>query len=82
MQLNRLEFTLTTRCNSQCIHCQVYASPSRNEVMDVKDASRYLEEVATVSTLDSFMIFGGEPMLYPRLVVAILEKPTNCRYPR
>jgi len=74
MNLRRLEFTLTTKCNSQCIHCQADASPSRNEVMHVQDAHNYLAEVVAFSNLESFMVFGGEPMLYPERVVAIFQK--------
>jgi len=74
MNLDRLEFTLTTKCNSQCIHCQADASPSRNEVMDVKDAHSYLAEATAVSNIESFMVFGGEPMLYPERAIAIFQK--------
>lgn len=74
MKLKRLEFTLTRKCNSQCIHCQADASPSRREVMQVKDAYNYLAEATAVSDLESFMVFGGEPMLYPKRVIAISKK--------
>lgn len=74
MDLKRLEFTLTTRCNSQCIHCQADASPFRNEVMDIKDAYNYLAEATAVSDLESFMVFGGEPMLYSERAIAIFSK--------
>lgn len=82
MNLRRLEFTLTTKCNSQCIHCQAEASPSRNDVMHVKDAYNYLEEATAVSDLNSFMVFGGEPMLYPERVIAIFEKAQQLGIPR
>ncbi|MFQ6125799.1 MAG: radical SAM protein [Candidatus Heimdallarchaeota archaeon] len=82
MKLLRLEFTLTTRCNSQCIHCQADASPSRNEVMSVEDAFNYLTEATAISKLDSFMIFGGEPMLYPKRTIAIIKKGHQLRIPK
>jgi len=81
MNLRRLEFTLTTKCNSQCIHCQAYASPQKNEVMDVKDAHQYLTEAASVSSLESFMVFGGEPMLYPNRAIAIFRKASELKVP-
>ncbi len=81
MNLKRLEFTLTTKCNSQCIHCQAYASPLESEVMDVKDAHSYLTEAASVSNLESFMVFGGEPMLYPDRAVPILRKASHLKIP-
>lgn len=81
LNLRRLEFTLTTKCNSQCVHCQAEASPFKNEVMDVKDACYYLDGAAGVSKLESFMVFGGEPMLYPERVIAILNKAHQLGIP-
>ncbi|NWG10951.1 radical SAM protein [Candidatus Bathyarchaeota archaeon] len=81
MNLKRLEFTLTTKCNSQCIHCQACASPLGNEVMQVKDAHNYLTEAVAVSRLKSFMIFGGEPMLYPDRTITIFKKAKALKIP-
>jgi len=53
LNLRRLEFTLTTKCNSQCVSCQAEASPFKNKVMDVKDAHYYLDEATAVSKLES-----------------------------
>jgi len=82
MNLKRLEFTLTRKCNSQCIHCQADASPLRKGVMHVKDAYNYLAEATAVSDLESFMIFGGEPMLYPKRAIAIFNKASQFRIPK
>jgi MoaA/NifB/PqqE/SkfB family radical SAM enzyme len=82
INLKRLEFTLTTKCNSQCIYCQADASPSRKEVMAVKDACNYLTEACAVSNLESFMVFGGEPMLYPERAMAIFKKARQLKIPR
>jgi hypothetical protein len=82
MKLKRLEFTLTRKCNSQCIHCQADASPLRKGVMQVKDAYNYLAEATAVSNLESFMVFGGEPMLYPKRTIAIFKKASQFRIPR
>jgi MoaA/NifB/PqqE/SkfB family radical SAM enzyme len=82
LDLRRLEFTLTTKCNSQCIYCQAEASPSRNEIMDVKDAHNYLAEATDVSDLESFLVFGGEPMLYPAQAIAVFKKARQLGIPR
>ncbi|MDI6847101.1 MAG: radical SAM protein [Candidatus Bathyarchaeia archaeon] len=82
MDLRRLEFTLTTKCDSQCIHCQADASPLRNDVMEVKDAHNYLAEATAVSKIESFMVFGGEPMLYPKRVIAAIKKAHQLRIPK
>jgi MoaA/NifB/PqqE/SkfB family radical SAM enzyme len=53
----------------------------KNEVMEVKDAHNYLMEATAVSNLESFMVFGGEPMLYPRRVIAIFRKASELKIP-
>jgi len=60
MDLDRLELSLTNKCNSQCIYCQADAGPWQNEVMEVSDAHNYLSETAKVADLKSFLLFGGE----------------------
>jgi MoaA/NifB/PqqE/SkfB family radical SAM enzyme len=82
LNLRRLEFTLTTRCNSECIYCQAEASPLKNEVMDVEDALNYLAEACAVSKLESFMVFGGEPMLFPSRAISMFEKASRLDVPK
>jgi len=82
MKLKRLELILTTKCNSKCIHCQADASPLRKDVMEVKDAHDYLTAATAVSSIESFMIFGGEPMLYPKRAIAIFKKARQLQIPR
>lgn len=81
MNLRRLEFTLTTKCSSQCIHCQADASPLKNDVMNVKVAHNYLAEAFSVANPESFMVFGGEPMLYPDRAIAIFKKANELKFP-
>jgi len=50
--------------------------------MEVKDAHNYLAEATAVSDLKSFMVFGGEPMLYPKRVIAIFNKASQFRIPK
>jgi MoaA/NifB/PqqE/SkfB family radical SAM enzyme len=49
--------------------------------MNVKDAYNYLDEAVSASRLESFMVFGGEPMLYPNQAITILEKANKLRIP-
>ncbi|MGB9134219.1 MAG: radical SAM protein [Candidatus Bathyarchaeia archaeon] len=82
MDLNRLEFSLTEKCNSQCIYCQADAGPWRNEIMEVSDAHNYLTETVKVADLKSFLLFGGEPMLYPTRAFAIFKKTQQLSIPK
>lgn len=82
MDLRRLEFALTTKCNSQCAYCQADAGPWLDEVMDVRDARNYLTEAAGVADVESFMVFGGEPMLYPTRAIAMFKRAQQLNIPR
>jgi molybdenum cofactor biosynthesis enzyme MoaA len=53
----------------------------RNDVMDVKDAYNFLAEATSVANLESFMVFGGEPMLYPNRTTAIFRKANELKIP-
>jgi len=81
MDIRRLEFTLTRKCNSQCVYCQANAGPWHNEVMNVRDAYNYLTEAVKVADLESFLVFGGEPMLYPARTTAIFNKAQQMCIP-
>lgn len=50
--------------------------------MKVEDAHNHLGEATSVSNLESFMVFGGEPMLYPDRAIAIFEKAHQLQIPR
>jgi sulfatase maturation enzyme AslB (radical SAM superfamily) len=50
--------------------------------MEVKDAHEYLTEATSVSNLESFLLFGGEPMLYPASAVAIFKKAEELKIPK
>jgi len=50
--------------------------------MKVSDARKYLSETAKVATLKSFLVFGGEPMLYPACAIAIFQKARQLGFPK
>jgi hypothetical protein len=47
--------------------------------MTIEEAENYLNEAASVSELESFMVFGGEPMLYPKRAIAAFRKARQLR---
>ena len=49
--------------------------------MEIEDGLRYLEETVAVARLDSFMIFGGEPMLYPERTIRLFRKANELEIP-
>jgi len=50
--------------------------------MSVRDAYSYLSETAKVADLKSFLVFGGEPMLYPTRAIAIFKKAHQLNIPK
>ena len=81
MNIKRLEFVLSEKCNSRCAHCQGSHSPEKEGVMEVEDGLNYLEETTSVTELDSFMIFGGESMLYPNRTIKLFQRAKELGIP-
>ena len=73
LDVHRLEFAVTYRCNSHCKHCQVSQDEraSRPVAIDVELAVRIVRRVASAYAPRSLMTWGGEPLLYPDIVCAI-----------
>ena len=63
-RLETLQVNLGYRCNQQCLHCHVNASPRRKEVMERATVEQVLEfsHVSGITTLD---LTGGAPELNP-----------------
>ena len=63
--LETLQVNITLRCNQQCFHCHVNASPKRTESMDDDTIDTVMDflQSGQVKTLD---ITGGAPELHPR----------------
>jgi hypothetical protein len=49
--------------------------------MKVNDGLRYLDETNSISNLSSFMIFGGEAMLYPDRTIKLFERAQELEIP-
>jgi len=81
LNIKRLEFVLTEKCNSRCAHCQGSHSPEKVGVMEVEDGLNCLEETTSVTELDSFMIFGGESMLYPERTIRLFQRANELGIP-
>jgi len=64
-RLETLQVNLGYRCNQQCFHCHVNASPKRSEMMDAETVELVVECVraSKVTTLD---LTGGAPEMNPR----------------
>jgi len=83
LTVKRIEFVVTYRCNSACIHCQVEEKQrrSRPAALDPVLAERLIREVCQVWAPRSVMTFGGEPLLYASAVCAIHAAARECGIP-
>ena len=83
LDVRRIEFVVTYRCNSHCRHCQVEDVRRQSDpaVVDRDVAVDVVRKVTQVYNLSSIMTFGGEPLLYPEVVCAIHETAKACGIP-
>lgn len=79
--LNKIEFVVTNACTGQCKHCSQGAHNDPIERIDPMLAAKALTRTASVYDLQTVMTFGGEPLLHPEAVYAILSAATACRIP-
>jgi len=63
--LDTLQVNLGYKCNLQCLHCHVNASPARTEVMDKENLSTLIDFVKKfkISYVD---LTGGAPEMHPQ----------------
>ena len=64
-------WNLTRRCNLECAHCYISASPRESGADDLRTAEclRIAEEILAVNAAPMFILSGGEPLLRPDLEV-------------
>jgi len=84
LAVNRIEFAVTYRCNSNCRHCQQGEGDERKRFpshINKDMAVEILRKVGKKYSPQSVMTFGGEPMLYPEIVYAIHKEATKVGIP-
>lgn len=73
IDLKRVEFFITDLCTSRCIHCSNTRDVSSNRGLDFNKTKSILDRVIKEYNLDSVMVFGGEPLIFPEETVKILK---------
>jgi hypothetical protein len=83
VDVHRLEFVVTYRCNSFCKHCFVDQDKRRSApaAIDRDLAVEIVQRVTQAYQPASIMTFGGEPLLYPDVVCAIHATAAACGIP-
>lgn len=80
--LNKIEFVVTSACTGRCKHCSEGDHESCGEHIDPTVASDAVRAVAAEYQITTVMTFGGEPLLYPDAVCAIMGAARDCRVPK
>ena len=80
--LNKIEFVVTYACTGRCRHCSEGDHTSRGERIDPVIAADAVRKIAAEYDIKTVMTFGGEPLLYPDAVYAIMKTATELNIPK
>lgn len=81
LPLERLEFIVTNRCNSNCRHCLIQPQKHNGETMDARWAQEILTQISGRYPLISIMTFGGEPTLAMETTLALHRTAKSLKIP-
>ena len=80
--LNKIEFVVTNACTGRCKHCSEGDHTACGEHIDPRVAADAVRTVAASYNIQTVMTFGGEPLLYPDTVYAVMEAAKEHNVPR
>ena len=75
--LNKIEFVVTYACTGRCKHCSEGDHALCGEHIDPKVAAEAVKKNAAEYDIQTVMTFGGEPLLYPETVYAVMKAATE-----
>ena len=80
--LNKIEFVLTNACTGRCKHCSQGDHEKNGERIDPRVAADAVMRIAREYDIKTVMTFGGEPMLFPDIVFAIMSAAKAMNVPK
>ena len=72
-ELRKIEFVVTDACTGQCRHCSQGAHPAKGTRIDPCVAAQAVRRIAARYSIETVMTFGGEPLLHPEAVLAVMR---------
>ena len=80
--LSKIEFVVTYACTGRCKHCSEGDHTSCGERIDPQIAADAVRKIAAEYDIKTVMTFGGEPLLYPDAVYAIMTAAKELNIPK
>ena len=80
--LNRIEFVVTMACTGNCKHCSEGDHTNCAGSIDADVAVKAIRQVCEKYQIESLMTFGGEPLLYPETVYAVMKTASELNIPK
>ena len=80
--LNKLEFVVTYACTGRCKHCSEGDHTNCGEHIDPQIAADAVRKIAAEYDIQTVMTFGGEPLLYPDAICAIMTAAKELNIPK
>ncbi len=71
--LKKIEFVVTYACTGRCKHCSEGDHKSLGVHIDPAVAADAVKKIAVAYDIKTVMTFGGEPLLYPETVYAVMR---------
>lgn len=71
--LQKIEFVVTDACTGKCKHCSQGDHHGSDAHVDAHVAANAVRKIAAQYDVQTVMTFGGEPLLYPDAVYAIIS---------
>ena len=80
--LRKIEFVITNACTGRCKHCSEGDHTACGEHIDPRIAADAVRRIAAAYDIQTVMTFGGEPLLYPDAVCAIMTAAKELAIPK
>ena len=77
--LEKIEFVVTYACTGRCKHCSEGDHSTCGAHIDPEVAARAVKKVAQAYPIKTVMTFGGEPLLYPDVVYAVMNAASELK---
>ena len=80
--IEKIEFVVTNACTGRCKHCSEGNHSAVGTAIDPILAADVVRKIAGLYDIRTVMTFGGEPLLCPDAVLAIMEAATASGVPK